>query len=158
MEIQRSFGTTMPKPDLFKALVQPPVGKTDLSAQAYAMTLSQYQTASIGRSLPRPADVFNAPAFGPSTPIQPFPVDVPTDQDTLEPRIWQYPVSWNLPIPPRAYEPVSFDLLRALARYVDIVRRAIEVRKNEVANIDWDIVVRDDDLAESEGKDFLADE
>ena len=54
-------------------------------------------------------------------------------------RLWDFPVGVNTIYTPRAYEPVSFDELRALADSHDITRLAIETRKDQLEKLDWTI-------------------
>ncbi len=81
--------------------------------------------------------------FSPGYPLAP-----------LEPerlRLWDFPVGVNTIYTPRAYEPVSFGELRALADSHDITRLAIETRKDQLERLDWTIKGRttqrpDDDV------------
>src|SRR5947209_9696018 len=52
-------------------------------------------------------------------------------------RLWDFPVGVNTVYTPRAYEPVSFAELRALADGHDITRLAIETRKDQIERLDW---------------------
>src|SRR5690348_1463242 len=52
-------------------------------------------------------------------------------------RLWDFPVGVNTVYTPRAYEPVSFGELRALAEAHDITRLAIETRKDQLEKLDW---------------------
>jgi hypothetical protein len=58
-------------------------------------------------------------------------------------RLWDFPVGVNTITTPRAYEPVSFAELRALAEAHDITRLAIETRKDQIEKLDWAIKPRD---------------
>jgi len=57
-------------------------------------------------------------------------------------RLWDFPVGVNTIYTPRAYEPVSFGELRALADAHDITRLAIETRKDQLEKLDWAIKPR----------------
>ena len=57
-------------------------------------------------------------------------------------RLWDFPVGVNTIYTPRAYEPISFDELRALADAHDITRLAIETRKDQIEKLDWTIKPR----------------
>src|SRR5258708_3361750 len=61
-------------------------------------------------------------------------------------RRWDYPFWYNLQIPPRAYESISFDILRCVADTYDLVRTVIESCKNRVAFQEWDIVPSDPEI------------
>ncbi|MDR3512398.1 MAG: phage portal protein [Caulobacteraceae bacterium] len=64
----------------------------------------------------------------PLAPIAPEPV-----------RVWDFPVGINTVVRPRAYEPFGFAELRAFAN-VELVRLAIETRKDQVERLRWRIV------------------
>ncbi|HUO92570.1 MAG TPA: phage portal protein [Rhizomicrobium sp.] len=71
--------------------------------------------------------------FGPMQPLAPMaPAEVAG-------RRFDYPTGYNLNYGPRAYEPVSFADLRALADNCDILRLVIETRKDQIEAQDWDI-------------------
>jgi SPP1 gp7 family putative phage head morphogenesis protein len=79
-------------------------------------------------------------AFGPGVPLIPAPLD-PVRQDTgrPEPRLTEYPVSTNLPgITDRL---VPWKVLRDAAGVGGLARRCIEIRKAEVATLDWTITI-----------------
>jgi hypothetical protein len=68
--------------------------------------------------------------FSPGTPIMPA---------VAEPvRVWDFPVGINTVIRPRAYQPFGFPELRAFSN-VELVRLAIETRKDQVERLDWRI-------------------
>lgn len=97
----------------------PPKGgtRTDLTVSAkysYSQT-SPYGTGSM---------------FSPGLPIQPA-----SQQPS---RGWDFPLSVNTTIRPRAYEPFGFPALRAFAN-VELVRMAIETRKDQLERLDWQI-------------------
>jgi HK97 family phage portal protein len=54
-------------------------------------------------------------------------------------RLRDFPVGVNTITTPRAYEPISFAELRALAEAHDITRLAIETRKDQLEKLDWAI-------------------
>lgn len=78
----------------------------------------------------------NAGIFSPSFPL------VPVEPELA--RLWDFPVGWNYIWTPRAYEPVSFEELRALATHEALTRMAIETRKDQIEKLDWDIKPRDE--------------
>ncbi|MGH7721563.1 MAG: NUDIX hydrolase [Candidatus Dormibacteria bacterium] len=112
--------------------------------------------------LPRPAEIFEPYGFGPGVPIPSSPIDRPDpDSGMPEPRRFQYPVAFNLPIGVPGSEGlklVSFQMLRAYAEMTSLARACIEVRKNEILGMDYDIVptadaekqMRDDKAAHQE--------
>ena len=71
--------------------------------------------------------------FGPGVPVQP--------SGTAPVRTFDFPVAINTVVQPRAYEPFSFAQLRAFAN-VELVRLAIETRKDQVERLDWSITPR----------------
>lgn len=96
--------------------------------------------------LPRPFDQFGG-TFGPLAPMRPMPLDVNAPgADRPEPRITQYPVGFNLPQQPGAegLKLVPFQVLRQLADVYSVVRACIQLRKEEVLGLDWDIVPTDE--------------
>jgi hypothetical protein len=54
------------------------------------------------------------------------------------PRVWDFPTGVNSALTPRAYEPFGFPQLRAFAN-VELIRLAIETRKDQVERLDWTI-------------------
>lgn len=57
-------------------------------------------------------------------------------------RVWDFPVGYNAIYTPRAYEPIGFLELRALAENHDITRLAIETRKDQIEKLCWTIRLR----------------
>jgi hypothetical protein len=78
--------------------------------------------------------------FGPSQPIQPM------AQDKARGRQFDFPVGYNLRQTPRSEEAVSFAQLRGLADASDLVRLAVETRKDQLCRLNWVIRPRDKDL------------
>lgn len=79
-------------------------------------------------------------AFGPGVPLIPAPLDpVRQDSGRPEPRLTEYPVSTNIPgITDRL---VPWKVLRDAAGVGGLARRCIEIRKSEVATLDWTISI-----------------
>lgn len=77
--------------------------------------------------------------FGPGRPLIPATID-PVREDTgrPEPRIYEYPVTINLP--GMTDRLVPWKVLRD-ASEIPVVRDCIRIRKNEVSSLEWDIVV-----------------
>lgn len=119
-------------------------GVRDMSA---ALAVAQLQ--SLGQQTPMPRDPFPY-AFGPGTPLLPAPLD-PTRPDTgrAEPRIYEYPVSWNLP--GINHRLVPWQVLRQAAN-VGIIRDCIRIRKNEVTSLEWDITITQDAVEAAQRK------
>jgi len=96
-----------------------------------------------GPFLPRPPQDFTQGAFGPFSPILPVPVDAPEDNGRAEPRREQYEVGWNLPVGQPGTEGIklaSFQTLRTIADLYSVARSCIQLRKNEIKGVAWDIV------------------
>jgi 8-oxo-dGTP pyrophosphatase MutT (NUDIX family) len=97
-----------------------------------------------GPFLPRPTRTFTDGAFGPFSPILPVPVDAPEVEDGQpDPRLWEYPVGWNLPVGQPGTEGlklVDFGTLKTIADTYSVARSCIDRRKYEITGLDWDIV------------------
>ncbi len=97
---------------------------------------------SLGPGLPRPWQDFLSGAFGPLSPLVPMPIDEPVDSGRATPRRWQYPVGWNLPVGQPGTEGLklaSFPILRQYADIYSVVRAMLNIRKEELAGLNWDI-------------------
>ena len=132
-------------------------GSATLAAQMGSALAGIYR----GQPLPEDPRLFSDPGlFGPLTPAEIYPIDSanPGAAGGPPPRVWQYPVGWNMPTGPRAYEAVSFTALEAISDRVDAVRKAIELIKDEVGNADFEIVLNDDRLLRKHGPDYLFEE
>jgi hypothetical protein len=98
--------------------------------------------------VPMMRDPRDRTGFGPSNPLDPAAID-PSRKDTgrPEPRLTEYPVSWNLP--GSAAQPIPWATLRAAAENVDIMRRCIAVRQEQLQGLDWSITL-DDQLVQDQ--------
>lgn len=72
-------------------------------------------------------------SFGPGLPLAPF------HPEEEEPRRWDYPVGFNVQTRPRAYEPITFETLNALARNYDVANLAREKRIDDFRRLEWAI-------------------
>jgi PAS domain-containing protein len=72
--------------------------------------------------------------FGPGVPLPPV-----APWEEVAGRQFDFPAGYNLGTTPRRHEGVSFQLLRGLADY-DLVRLAIETRKDQLARVGWSIL------------------
>lgn len=135
------------EPDLTKAVDLPRAGSNGVMAVADAATLIRAATEGskgpIAASDPLPRDPADLNPFGAGWPLQPSPIDQPRpDTGRPEPRIWQYPVSANLPgVTDRL---IPWKVLRDAAQNIGLFRRCIEVRKSEIEGLEWDIMVSRD--------------
>jgi hypothetical protein len=115
---------------------------TDISQTVRALTgwNGDIDIGGDGRPLPRPA-AWTHSQFGPNWPLPAEPLDLPRpDTGQAEPRIYQYPVAWNL-----QYfndRPVDWEVLRKAADS-PLFRACIELRKTEVAALEWTFDVDD---------------
>ena len=73
---------------------------------------------------------------------------VPEDQkETVEGRVFDYPMSINMRNKPRSDEAISFAQLRALADACDTMRLVIETRKDQLCALPWSIDFLDEKKA-----------
>lgn len=106
-------------------------------------------------ALPRNALWPNVP-FSPGNPIIPGAINPLRQDGRADPRRYEYQVAQNINITPTKLIP--FTTLRSTADQVDIIRRCIEVVKNKITGMDWDIVLSDDaseKIAAESGKDHV---
>src|SRR5579859_1210111 len=73
--------------------------------------------------------------FGPGVPLQPI-----AEQPV---RLYDFPVNVNATIRPRAFEPFGFQALKRFAN-VELVRLAIETRKDQFERLNWQIKPTDE--------------
>lgn len=95
-----------------------------------------------------PAPRFDEAWFGPGEP------QAPAAPPSVKGRQWDYPPGYNLRTQPRGEEPLSFGHLRALALNCDLVRLAIETRKDQLCKLSWNIQATEETAAG--GKRLLA--
>ncbi len=80
--------------------------------------------------------------LSPGRPIDPMmPAKAP-------PREFQYQIGGNIAARPRSTEKINFDVIRQLLEGYDIAQMCIEVRQDELKNVEWDIVPVDEDDAD----------
>ena len=64
----------------------------------------------------------------------------------IEPSIWpqsyEYPLGENTQIKPRAGMEISFKMLRSMAKNCDLVRVAVQMRKDQIRGLRWDVTVK----------------
>ena len=96
------------------------------------------------KALDRAPETFLNGAFAPLNPIQPEPIDVPrSDSGRPDPRRFEYPIGWNLPVGLPGTEGlklVPFATLRSMADMYSVVRSCVDHRINEIVSMGWDIV------------------
>ena len=87
---------------------------------------------------PLPRDPLDTTAFGPLNPLAPDPIDlVRRDTGRVEPRVFEYQNGWNLPGAGSRETP--WQVLRAAADGVSIIRSCLEVRKRHIRSLKWEI-------------------
>jgi SPP1 gp7 family putative phage head morphogenesis protein len=109
----------------------------DLGDQVRALTQLREQHGGY-EALPRPPGWPIVP-FGPATPLVPSPINDVRPDGRTDPRLYQYPVSWNLTGTTQRLIPWS--LLRDAADRISLFRRCIEIRKGHMGGLGWDIVI-----------------
>jgi hypothetical protein len=57
-------------------------------------------------------------------------------------RAFDYPTNYNITYTPRSFESVSFETLRGLAEFWDMLRLAIETRKDQMAKLEFSVMCR----------------
>jgi hypothetical protein len=75
--------------------------------------------------------------FGPMQPL------TPVAQEQAVGRVLDYPTGYNQRTQPREGEAITFDQLRHLADSCEMVRIAIETRKDQISRLSWNIKPRD---------------
>jgi hypothetical protein len=148
-----------------KALLQGEVEKApNLPAGSVTMTEQEMRTAALnqiaqnyGNSTPLPRNPWLAGVpFGPGTPITPGAINPVREDGRPDPRRYEFQVAQNINITETRLVP--FKTLRASADQIDILRRCIEVIKNKVTGLDWDITLGTDaseKIAASSGGDHV---
>lgn len=121
-----------------KSVARPNIQPAATFTADQVQALMQAGTSTAGLAVPLPREP-NVP-FGPGVPILPALIDPvrPDGSGRPEPRIYEYPVSINLP--GMTDRLVPWKVLRDAAE-VPVVRDCIRIRKNEITTLDWDIVV-----------------
>jgi len=78
--------------------------------------------------------------FGPGIPLFPAPINALDPQTgRAQPRAFEYPATFNLPGFGGGLIP--WKVLRDAADLIPLFRRCIEIRKAEVATLDWDVTI-----------------
>ncbi|WP_181871645.1 phage head morphogenesis protein [Sphaerisporangium album] len=140
----------VPPDDVEKAAPPPQAHMVPLSEVVAALTQRPPAEAAAVTPMPRPEGWFAAP-FGPGTPLIPEAINRPrTDTGRPEPRLWDYPVSWNLQ--PGGQRLVPWAILRSAAD-APVIRQCIQVRKRGIIDLGWDITISQDavEAAQAEG-------
>src|SRR5690606_24350563 len=117
-------------------LAQNPGGQIRTAEEVMAGIRGQTET---GLAKPLPRDTYPY-EFGPNIPLIPAPLDPPRRRSgRAEPRLWEYPVGWNLPGTGLG-RLVPWKTLRDAAN-LPLIRDCIRIRKSEVQGLEWDFTL-----------------
>jgi hypothetical protein len=75
--------------------------------------------------------------FAPAMPLIPSSINPAGERGRPDPRKWEFEVAQNINV--SGGRLVPFRVLRQSSEQIDIIRRCIEVLKNKMAGLDWDI-------------------
>ena len=109
----------------------------DLSLAAHVSALDPYRITTRSSADARIVTGTGADWFGPQAPMAPL------APDQVAGRQLDYPPGFNLVTQPRAYEPIGFADLRAIADSYDLIRIIIETRKDQMARLEWSVRPRE---------------
>lgn len=120
------------------AKVQPTPGSRVTSLADVAARLTQPMPSQQTAADPSAGIVQGngADYFGPQNPMR------PQASEEVKGRQLDYPVAYNLDVSVRPYEAIKFPDLRALADNCDLLRLAIETRKDQMEKLNWSIKPR----------------
>lgn len=107
--------------------------------ESWQMNQQNQYGNSVG--LPRESNLGNVP-FAPGVPIIPGAINPVRADGRPDPRRYEFQVAQNINITETRLVP--FKTLRAAADQIDILRRCVEVIKQKMVGLDWDIVLGDD--------------
>jgi hypothetical protein len=109
----------------------------DQAVRVSPFALEPYRVAVAPLARPAAATGSGADWFGPMAP------QAPVAPPAVVGRQFDYPPGYNLIAQPRAYQPIGFGELRALADAYDLVRIIIETRKDQLARLEWNVRSRE---------------
>jgi len=105
-----------------------------VGGQAPGTSLLDWQSTAVSRVTGTSFTVqLRDPWMGPGNPLRP----VVQNPEEVRGREWDYPAAANIGVTPRRFEGTSFAQLEALAQNLDILRLAIETRKDQFGNLTW---------------------
>ena len=97
-------------------------------------------STSMGNAEPLPREnILPMIPFGPGLPIPPGAINPLQERGRPDPRRYEYQTAQNINITETRLVP--FRTLRAAADQIDILRRCIEVLKNKMVGLEWDITI-----------------
>jgi hypothetical protein len=120
-----------------------PAGAVTLTETQMRLNALNQLAQNYGNSTPLPRNPWLAGVpFGPGSPITPGAINPVREDGRPDPRRYEFQVAQNINITETRLVP--FKTLRASADQIDILRRCIEVIKNKVTGLDWDITLGTD--------------
>ena len=133
-----------------------PAGSVTMT-EAEMVSRSGIMNQQYGQStaLPRNA-IWPTVPFTPGNPLIPGAINPVREDGRADPRRYEYQVAQNINITPTKLVP--FQTLRQTADQVDIIRRCLEVIKNKITAMNWDIVLSEDaseKISATSGKDHV---
>ena len=118
-----------------------------------ATNIPNGQTSMLPRS-----PFYSVTPFGPGNPLHPAAINQVKDDGRADPRRFEYLVTQNLQV--NQNKPIDFKTLRAASQQIDIIRRCLQVRKNKLTALSWDIVISEsateDIISNANGNHLLA--
>ena len=133
-----------------------PAGSVTMT-EAEMVSRSGIMNQQYGQSVSLPRNpIWPTVPFTPGNPLIPGAINPVREDGRADPRRYEYQVAQNINITPTKLVP--FQTLRQTADQVDIIRRCLEVIKNKMNAMDWDIVLSDDAserIASESGKDHV---
>ena len=133
-----------------------PAGSVTMT-EAEMVSRSGIMNQQYGQSVSLPRNpIWPTVPFNPGNPLIPGAINPLREDGRADPRRYEYQVAQNINITPTKLIP--FTTLRATADQVDIIRRCLEVVKNKLNSMQWDIVLSDDAserIAAESGKDHV---
>src|SRR2546430_16403680 len=112
-------------------------GQVYTAEQVQGLLARQQDTGALAQPLPRDQYPYQ---FGPGIPLTPAPLD-PTGRRSgrAEPRLWEYPTSWNLP-GTTSGRLRPWRTLRDAAN-LPLIRDCIPIRKAQIQGPEWEFVL-----------------
>ena len=128
--------------------------EADVRAVADAATsIPNGQTSMLPRS-----PFYSVTPFGPGNPLHPAAINQVKADGRADPRRYEYLVTHNIMV--NQNKPIDFKTLRAASQQIDIIRRCLQVRKNKLTSLTWDIVISEsateDIISNANGNHLLA--
>lgn len=121
--------------ELAKALALPAGATATPISPGYLQQLQRNGDLRGSASVALARDPYNSNAFGPGEPPIPSPIDAPMVSGRPAPRLWEFPVSWNLQT--STNRSVPWSVLRDASNHVSIMRTCIETCKSALTGLDW---------------------